>query len=281
MIEQLGTEAIPSFSVTEAVSGSVIYGPGGTYGPRLQADLQLVLLHSGAMTVEIDKEKHAVPTGNVVLLKPGHIESFVFADKRETWHRWIAVSVEPLDKMAIDFFDSLPLFIPLTDKINQMTDIIQSLQRDEVQKNEELARTLGRASILLYLTACNQGHINDRKHPAVLLAKEEIHKRYAEELTLSVLSKVTKNTPEHLIRLFRRDEDMTPIQYLWNYRVKQGIDLLRSTGLQIGEVAEQVGFKTSYHFARTIKRHSGKTPSEIRKESYTNIRTHLIRSELN
>lgn len=271
MIEQSGTEAIPSFTVTEAFGGSVVYGPGGAYGPRVQQDLQLVLLHSGAMTVEIDKEKHQVPTGNVILLKPGHMENFVFADKRETWHRWIAVSVEPLDGMAIDFFVSLPLYIPLSEKMNQLTDILRSLQSDGVQKCEELARTLGRASILLYLAECSQGNINDRKHPSVLIAKEEIHKRYAEELTLSVLSKVTKNTPEHLIRLFRRDEDMTPIQYLWSYRVKQGIDLLCSTGLQIGEVAEQVGFKTSYHFARTIKRHSGKNPSEIRKESYNNV----------
>lgn len=271
MIEQSGTEATPSFTVIKTYGGSVVYGPGGAYGPRIQQDLQLVLLHSGAMTVEIDKVKHQVPPGHVVLLKPGHMENFVFADKRETWHRWIAVSVEPLDGMAFNFLDFLPLFIPLSEKMNQLTDIIRSLQSDGVQQDEEVIRTLGRAAILLYLAECSQGNINDRKHPSVLIAKEEIHKRYAEDLTLSSLSKVTKHTPEHLIRLFRRDEDMTPIQYLWNYRVKQGIDLLRSTGLQIGAVAEQVGFKTSYHFARTIKRHSGKTPSEIRRESYNHV----------
>jgi AraC family transcriptional regulator of arabinose operon len=261
-------EIIPPFTVTGAYAGSVIYSPGGAYGPRIQPDLQLVLVHSGSMTIEIDNVTHPILPGHVVLLKPGHLENFWFAEHCRTWHRWIAVSVETLDRLAFDRFACLPLFISLSDRMNQLTDILLSLQSSGSQDREEVVKAIGRTAILLFMTECRQGNANDRKHPAVLRAKDEIHTRYAEEITLQRLSNLCKNTPEHLIRLFRRDEGLTPIQYLWNYRVKQGIELLRSTGLQIGEVAEQAGFKTSYHFARTIKRCSGKTPTEIRKESY-------------
>jgi transcriptional regulator GlxA family with amidase domain len=61
---------------------------------------------------------------------------------------------------------------------------------------------------------------------------------------------------------------MTPIKYMWHYRLNQGLELLRSTGLSIGEIAERVGFKTSYHFARMIKQETCKTASEIRRESW-------------
>ena len=87
-----------------------------------------------------------------------------------------------------------------------------------------------------------------------------------EELPLNRLTSISRLTPEHLIRIFRHDEGMTPIQYLWQYRVNQGMKLLQSTGLSINEIAVQSGFKTSYHFARTIKRHTGQTPTEIRKK---------------
>ena len=60
---------------------------------------------------------------------------------------------------------------------------------------------------------------------------------------------------------------MTPVQYLWRYRIKSGLQLLRSTGLQISEIAFQTGFKTSYHFSRSVKKFTKFTPSQIREEA--------------
>ena len=45
----------PKMMWPEAVNaGEVTYPPGGTLGPRRQHDVQLVLLHSGSMTVWVD-----------------------------------------------------------------------------------------------------------------------------------------------------------------------------------------------------------------------------------
>lgn len=257
--------------VTSATSGTVVYGPGGTYGPRIQQDLQLVLMHTGSMLVNIDEERHTVQSGNVALLKPGRNEHFFFDEKRETWHRWIAVGVETMDSACLKQLDELPFSIPLSDKMNSLTDIIYSLLNSGGSPDEEIMKSLGRSAILLYIAECERLNANETKHPAVLLAKEMIHKQFSQDLSLENIARAVQKTPEHLIRLFRRDEGMSPIQYLWLYRVKQGLALIRSTGLHIGEIAEQAGFKTSYHFARTIRRHTGKTPSDIRKESYNTV----------
>ena len=50
-----------AFRAASAYAGSVVYGPGGTYGPRRQHDLQLVLVHTGAMEVTIDGVARLVP----------------------------------------------------------------------------------------------------------------------------------------------------------------------------------------------------------------------------
>lgn len=52
---------LPSVEVNKTFVGNIVYPPGGRYGPRLQADIQLVLLHTGSMEVRIDGITHAVP----------------------------------------------------------------------------------------------------------------------------------------------------------------------------------------------------------------------------
>ncbi|UVI28962.1 helix-turn-helix transcriptional regulator [Paenibacillus spongiae] len=272
MDTRLRAEAIPPFVISGADSGSVVYPPGGTFGPRVQQHLQLVMLHTGSMIVKIDDIKHTVPPGHVALLLPGHLEHFTFDEKQETWHRWIDVMTEPLSEEAQQYFEGLPTFIPLSNRMNQLTDLMLAVQKtDDSDIYGSVKEALGRSAILLFLTECIHMSGERRKHPAVMIAKEEIHQRYGESINLKMISSMTNNTPEHLIRLFRRDEGMTPTQYLWRYRLSQGLDLLRGTGLTIGEIAYQVGFKTSYHFSRTIKLYTGKTPSEIRKESWSSL----------
>lgn len=43
------TGSMPTFEVKDCYAGTVIYPPGGTYGPRQQVEIQLILLHSGTM----------------------------------------------------------------------------------------------------------------------------------------------------------------------------------------------------------------------------------------
>jgi AraC family transcriptional regulator of arabinose operon len=95
-----------------------------------------------------------------------------------------------------------------------------------------------------------------------------IHRHYPEEVSLNRLALVASVTPEHLIRLFNKHLGVTPIQYLWQHRIDRGLHLLRNTGLSVGEIAEQCGFKTSYHFTRSIKQATGRAPTEIRKLSW-------------
>jgi hypothetical protein len=97
------TEKFPPFEIYKAFAGSIVYPPGGQLGPRIQNDYQLVLL------------------------KPGHAEKFVFAGKEETWHRWITVSVaDPLQSSAI--MTELPMFLPISAEMNQIVDHMLSLR---------------------------------------------------------------------------------------------------------------------------------------------------------
>ncbi|MEX2103818.1 MAG: hypothetical protein WD907_00600, partial [Bacilli bacterium] len=67
-------DLFPYHAIINTYADSVVYPPGGQCGPRVQQDIQLVLLHTGHMDIEIDDKLISFEPGHVVLLKPGHLE---------------------------------------------------------------------------------------------------------------------------------------------------------------------------------------------------------------
>ncbi|GLX66447.1 AraC family transcriptional regulator [Paenibacillus glycanilyticus] len=257
--------------VTSAVAGSVVYPPGGKFGPRIQMDLQLVMLYTGEMTVTIDgRELHAEP-GHVVLLLPGHEEQFVFSKTEDTWHRWIAVHAPELDDETLESFRRLPECLPLTEDMNRLTDLLIGLQRN-VSSSDPVMLQLGLAALHLYPVESKRTLHQTEKHPAIYAAISWMREHYAEDVTLKEISASVNLSPEHLVRLFKQHEHMTPFQYLWNLRINKAVELLTNTGLTITEVALLCGFKTSHHFARQLKQATGRTASEIRQLSWSGLR---------
>lgn len=253
-----------------AHAGSIVYPPGGRYGPRIQQDLQLVLLYTGEMTVTIDGRSLHVQPGHVVLLKPGHEESFAFSKTEETWHRWISVRVSPLSEELRNTLHQLPEMLPLTEEMNKLADLMLSMQR-HVSPNDSTILSLGLAAIHLYPTETRRLLLQREKHPALYNVLTWIHEHFAEHMTLHDLAGHAGVSSEHLIRLFNQYEHLTPMQYLWNYRANRAAELLTNTGLTVSEIAERCGFKTSNHFARLIRQYKGRTASEIRQVSWSGL----------
>ncbi|SDM86197.1 AraC family transcriptional regulator, arabinose operon regulatory protein [Paenibacillus sp. yr247] len=260
-------EPISFNHIDTATVGTIVYPPGGRYGPRIQQDIQLVLLHTGSMEVAIDGVVFRLEPGNVALLKPGHIEHFAFADNQDSWHRWVAVRVQPLSVDDVKALEQLPFSIPISEHLNRITDLMLTI-RSEHADTGTVMRSLGHTAIQLFISELSKAQLQKDIHPSVLRAKSYIHQAFKEEIGLTMIAAKTGVSDEHLVRLFRKYEHTTPIKYVWHYRVLRAIELLTHTGLSISEIAQRSGFKTSYHFARMVKQQTGKTPSEIRASSW-------------
>jgi AraC-like DNA-binding protein len=58
----------------------------------------------------------------------------------------------------------------------------------------------------------------------------------------------------------------SPLNYLINIRISEAIKLLKRTEVHITDIALDVGFYSSQHFATTFKKLTGYTPTEFRKK---------------
>ena len=71
--------------------GDVWYEPGGEFGPRMQPDYQLVIMHLGEARVSFDDQSCVIPPGSVALMLPGRQEYFRFSRHHPTHHTWCQV----------------------------------------------------------------------------------------------------------------------------------------------------------------------------------------------
>ncbi|WP_127583059.1 helix-turn-helix domain-containing protein [Paenibacillus koleovorans] len=246
-------------------AGSIVYPPKGTYGPRVQNGVQLVTLHSGSLELLLEGELHAISPGSTVLLLPGRQEHFLFSRSEDSWHRWISVlPAGVVPEPVIETLSRLPLALPLSESMNKLIDIALAMT-DTAHSDRDVLKQLGLAALLLYEAETQQEAERNRVHRAVMLAKCDIRFRFMEPLTLGELASVAGVTPEHLIRLFQQYERTTPVKYLWKVRLERAVDLLATTGLSIGEIADRTGFKNTHHFSRMFKQATGRTPKEHRR----------------
>lgn len=66
-------------------------------------------------------------------------------------------------------------------------------------------------------------------------------------------------------RIFLKETEITPNQYLQSLRYSQAVKLLTATDLTIDEIAQQTGFKDRYHFSKVFKKHCGMPPAAYKK----------------
>lgn len=67
--------------------------------------------------------------------------------------------------------------------------------------------------------------------------------------------------------IFKKEVQLTFLQYLMQIRMEAAKELLRSTDLKSFQIAEQVGFAEPNYFSFCFKKHIGISPKEYRKQA--------------
>jgi AraC family transcriptional regulator len=78
---------------------------------------------------------------------------------------------------------------------------------------------------------------------------------------------------------FRQATGTTPHRYLRKVRIERACDLLRATGLQVGEISAAVGFRGQSHFCSAFVAERGLTPSEYRRACREGNATGRVRED--
>jgi AraC-like DNA-binding protein len=72
-------------------------------------------------------------------------------------------------------------------------------------------------------------------------------------------------------RAFKKYTGLSPMQYHTALRMKQAVHLLTNTELSVKEISFNLGFCSVFYFSKLFKEKTGRSPSEFRRSSRTNI----------
>jgi AraC-like DNA-binding protein len=96
-------------------------------------------------------------------------------------------------------------------------------------------------------------------------AKAFMNRNLSHPISLGQISRHVGVCPHHLIRVFRRRNATSPMQYLRQLRVNKAKRLLHEPALNISQVGQAVGYDVLPHFSRMFKRATGMSPRQFRR----------------
>ncbi|TMO58225.1 helix-turn-helix transcriptional regulator [Pseudoalteromonas phenolica] len=93
-----------------------------------------------------------------------------------------------------------------------------------------------------------------------------IENHVSETIHVDDLANLLKCSKFYFLREFKKLMNVTPYQYLLNYRMSLAKKLLINNNPNIAEISGLLGFNDQSHFTRVFKSHFGNTPGQFIKE---------------
>ena len=220
---------------------------------------------SGKGTFETGGKKYCLHKGNAFLItgeKGGAYE----ADKIEPWHYvWINISGE----MAVKFLKNVgvseknPIFESIgPDKLNQFAEnLIQKRRENSFIVSGALYEFMGE----MIKTSKNRTEIAG-KNPEdyINICKNYIIVNSHKKITVNDLSAFIELDRTYLYRLFKKELDMSPNEFILGYKIKRAEELLLTTQLSVKEIANSIGYDDSLAFSRLFSKRYGISPTKFK-----------------
>ena len=105
----------------------------------------------------------------------------------------------------------------------------------------------------------------------VRLLRDYVQAHLSETIRLDELAALVHLSAYHFCRVFKRTTGFTPNQFVMRQRLARALELLRSTNLNVNQVATAVGYASPTHFAYLLLRHTGRLPTDYISERFIQI----------
>lgn len=107
---------------------------------------------------------------------------------------------------------------------------------------------------------------NNKFKNIIIKTKNYIEENYNKTELLYDAAKTAYISAGYLNNIFKKELGFTVPEYISAIRIKKAKKYLRTTNLQISEIAEKTGYQDPNYFSTVFKKQTGMTPNEYRKK---------------
>ena len=220
---------------------------------------------SNEASVFVNGERNTLlKVGNAYLL-PSHVSMGIGGEKRELYeHLYIDFSTSPivLNKKVTEIdITNDPIIKDFADMLrNRLFEIgkgkyVQLLPSEIPQYLIYFLR-----SIITYIF--DSYEVKQLTNEKLVKAMAYIYEHYSENITNEDIARSVYVHQRQLMRLFKKEFDMTPHQFLTEHRINMAADMLSDEATSIKEVCYKCGFEDRNTFRKAFKKINYVTPSE-------------------
>jgi AraC-like DNA-binding protein len=231
---------------------------------------EILFLYKGSLVNTLNKEEHEMNKYDVALIKPTCIHKLkpVSGVKAEYYNITIESSFfeefcnRIYDGLADDFLNTPNLYVTLSaHRHKKLLELISLASSTTNQENAKKYYNIALSYLLPEFIPLNEMQQLSAVEQALKIMSDPNYMH----LTIKEISKQVGYTPEHLTRLFQKENVGSPSQIFLDLKMSHARLLLIQTELTVEEIAKTIGIDSLPHFYRIFKKSFNKTPSAIRK----------------
>lgn len=166
------------------------------------------------------------------------------------------------------------IFLEKTEELNRYLSALSKKQVNSLDHHIDLsAEDICRTSAVIYpifteIALCISSLNTGMPYP-MQTALEFIRKNFNTDISLEDAAKAACMSKYHFERQFKKHMNMTFFQYVTELRFEKARQLLKTTSMNILDVALSVGYSDMQALNKLFKRNLGTTPAAFRKGKYT------------
>lgn len=243
--------------------------------PHSHDFFEFFLLVEGTQLLHINNYSLTLTPGSLVLIRPNDVHERKYLSSG--YHINIAFSA----KIANAMFEylgngypsqkllhsDLPPYLVLSKaesaQIHSRMDKLYSIRMKDTNLQRTELRILIIHIFVYYFSRCFDSTLNSKNWFDSLLNEMSSPKNFT--LGLPAMIKVSGKSHEHLCRIFKKNLDCTPTQYINELKLNYAANFLLHSDLAIIDICMNAGFDNISHFYHLFKNKFAMTPHKFRK----------------
>lgn len=246
--------------------------PGHYYGPMIRTEFLLHYIISGKGSYTAYGNTYQLKKYQSFLIYPNE-STFYQAGNEEPWtYIWIGFNGAKAetclkyanfrkDNLVNEFYNEEVL----VDCVNGMLSASQLTYANDLIREGYLLKFL---ATLIQEKHPVEDSINNYDYPIQVYvehAMEFIDHNYSNNIRVNDIANYISINRSHLTKIFKAVLNMSPQQYLVNYRINKACALLKTTSHSISTIASMVGYEDPLTFSKVFKTFQGESPRNYRE----------------
>lgn len=237
--------------------------------PRGASEHILIVCQGGQGVCAVKNRRHRLTTGHAIVL-PAGVPHRYWADESDPWKIfWVHFTGARSDDHIAMLGLPPPRPVCWLHDLSSVTEAFEQTYRhtlggytdvDLYGLSTGLSRLLGLCRLSQRSSDVRRRHAEEQVLKTVHYMAENLHR----PLTLAQLAVIAAWSPTHYSMVFRRQLNLSPIEYLLRLKIQRACELLRTTDDLVADIAQDLGFADPFYFSRLFRRRVGSSPRAYR-----------------